>query len=138
MTYSVRLFTQRYISCEIQKMRFNEEEGSRWALSHELEPPTRQAGPTVAGQGPSESVMPQSRFVASEPPFGPLSMQSQTTLETNNANVHYEDELAPPGEYDALISLKFDPRYQAGQPDIFMDAFWPIPGDSDWMLGAEF
>lgn len=36
--------------------------------------------------------------------------------------------------YDVAFTVGFDPRYQSGQPDMFMDSFWPIPTETDWTM----
>ena len=36
--------------------------------------------------------------------------------------------------YDLAMGMAIDPRYHAGQPDMFMDSFWPIPEAADWIM----
>ncbi|KAM5386474.1 hypothetical protein ACJZ2D_000437 [Fusarium nematophilum] len=47
----------------------------------------------------------------------------------------FNSYLGGSSEYNEEFSaLGVDPRYDSGQPDLFMDSFWPLM-EGDWMLG---
>lgn len=54
----------------------------------------------------------------------PLNPDSGEFSSDSREVVEYEDN---------FLTLGFDPRYGSGQPDLFMDSFWPVT-DGDWMM----
>ncbi|KAK1763897.1 hypothetical protein QBC33DRAFT_458707 [Phialemonium atrogriseum] len=54
----------------------------------------------------------------------PLNPDSSEFSSHSREVVEYEDN---------FLTLGFDPRYGSGQPDLFLDSFWPVT-DGDWMM----
>ncbi|UPK92688.1 hypothetical protein LCI18_003623 [Fusarium solani-melongenae] len=66
-----------------------------------------------------------------------MEAQQQTTVpELFDASIHdFEGYLGGSlGYNDEFSALDADPRHDSGQPDLFMDSFWPLI-EGDWMPG---
>lgn len=67
----------------------------------------------------------------------PTEVQHQTTMpELFDTSMRDLDGYpgASLGYSDEFLALGADPRHDYGQPDLFMDSFWPLMG-GDWMPG---
>ncbi|KAH7120655.1 hypothetical protein EDB81DRAFT_814521 [Dactylonectria macrodidyma] len=67
------------------------------------------------------------------PQFMPMLITSQLPEALDPDTRHYGYSREAVGYEDSFLTLGFDPRYDSGQPDLFMDSFWPL-ADGDWTM----
>lgn len=91
-------------------------------MSHQqpqqMSPFNSMARPGMEGQMP----MPQQQSQHLAVPMNPFGPPPDTNMAFGSAG------------YDVAMTIGFDPRYQSGQPDMFMDSFWPITPSGDWTM----
>ncbi|KAH7303486.1 hypothetical protein B0I35DRAFT_485176 [Stachybotrys elegans] len=130
------------VSEEIRKLRFEDEDedAESPAESRDDVPDTaQQAGPVYHNPQGEAMMDPNSRLAASQmanmasASSGNMEQLHATVFDSPECHIEAPVPLGSSQNYD-MMAFSFDPRYQAGQPDIFMDSFWPIPGNADWML----
>ncbi|KAF4978162.1 hypothetical protein FZEAL_5407 [Fusarium zealandicum] len=66
-------------------------------------------------------------------PVQPQQHQTALGLAVPNAGLHTGYMRGGMDHEGSLLTLGFDPRYDLGQPDLFMDSFWPLE-DGGWTL----
>ncbi|KAH6677830.1 hypothetical protein F5X68DRAFT_270231 [Plectosphaerella plurivora] len=137
------VYSKYSVTEEIRKLKFQEEDGEEDEAQEGAEGEGQvlvHQSIEVQGQGMADMHQQQMS------PFGmdrqgmdgqmPMPQQSQHLAVPLNPFGQPPDPGLAYGSagYDVAMTVGFDPRYQSGQPDMFMDSFWPVTPGTDWTM----